>query len=136
MSVPSDRTIGKAAHTFREALSASWQQRRVEEDKILQAFGPASDRITAFLNEVASSVSEVTGQEAKVEEMTGTIHVGRGTLLTHHTIRHPAGDFHVRVLHAREGFEYHKERLELSDVDGLISRILRDALVHFGPKPM
>jgi hypothetical protein len=133
MSVPSDRAIGKATHAFKEALSTSWQQRRVEEDKILQAFGPASDRITAFLNEVAVSVSEVTGQEAKVEEMTGTIRVGRGTLLTHHTILHPAGDFNVRVLHARDGLEYRGGR---SDVDGLCARILRDALVHFGPKPM
>ena len=133
MSVPSDRAIGKAAHAFKEALSASWEQRRVEENKILQAFGPASDRITAFLSEVALSVSEVTGQEAKLEEMTGTIYVGRSTLLTHHAILHPAGDFHVRVLHARDGLEYRGGR---SGVDGLCARILRDALVHFGPKPM
>jgi hypothetical protein len=67
-----------------------------------------------------------------VEEMTGTIHVGRSTLLTHHTILHPAGDFHVRVLHARDGLEYRGGR---SDVDGLCARILRDALVHFGQSP-
>ena len=121
---------------FGDHLAEAWQKRRSEEEAIAATYAAAVEQITAFLNALARSVSEVTGAEAKVSETKRVVHVSTQSLVTHHCITHPSGDFHVRLRHEPSGMEYHKRVVEPENTEGLYSLIADDALAHFGPKPI
>ncbi len=134
MSVLPDPVAAKATEAFHEALEAAWRSHRAQEEEIARAYAPISAQVTLLLEGIARSVSQVTGQEAQVREEKATFNVGRHSLLTHHTICHPGGDFRIHVLYARECIEYRNERLDHTDAQALLARIVRDALAHFEPK--
>ena len=121
---------------FGDQLAEAWQKRRSEEEAIAATYAAAVEQITAFLNALARSVSEVTGAEAKVSETKRVIHVSTQSLVTHHCITHPNGDFHVRVHHEDRGVEYHRRVVKRGNLEKLYSLIATDALTHFGPKPI
>ena len=130
----SEPKIAEAADGFREALEELWQARHMLEEEIARKHAPVSEQVTFLLEAVARTVSEVTGYDARLDEMKGTFHAERQTLLTHHTIHHSGSEFHVRILYGPECIEYSHERLDHADVVGLLARISRKALEHFGPK--
>ncbi len=136
MSVSPKRGVMEATEAFRGGLEKAWRVRREQEEEIARTHAAVSAQVTALLEAIARAVSEVTGQEARVDEMKRTFNTAKRTLLTHHAILHPSGDFHVRVHYGPECIEYHRERVERSETEVLFDRIVRDALAHFGPKPI
>ena len=134
MSAPPDPTAAKATEAFHEALEAVWRSHRAQEEEIARAYAPISTQVTLLLEGIARSVSQVTGQAAEVLEAKATFNLGRHSLLTHHTICHASGDFRVHVLYGQECIEYRNERLNHTDTEALLARIVRDALAHFEPK--
>ncbi len=137
MAAPTDSTaaeLTQAAELFRTGLQEVWSSRRAQEEEIARTYAPLSAKVTALLGSIASSVSEITGEEARVDELQSSFHVSSRSLVTCYTIRHPSSDFHVRILYAHDGMEYQKRRLGLEEAEELFRRIVGDALTHFGPK--
>ncbi len=137
MSGPTDSTsaeLTQAAELFRTGLQEVWSSRRAQEEEIARTYAPLSAKVTALLGSIASSVSEITGEEARVDELQSSFHVSSRSLVTCYTIRHSSSDFHVRVLYGHDGMEYQKRRLGLAETEELFRRIVGDALTHFGPK--
>jgi hypothetical protein len=121
---------------FGDQLAEAWQKRRSEEEAIAATYAATVEQITAFLNALARSVSEVTGAEAKVSETKRVVHVSTQSLVTHHCITHPSGVFHVRLHHEARGVEYHRRVVEPANRELLYGLIANEALTHFGPKPI
>ncbi len=134
MSAPPDPTAAKAVEAFHETLEAAWRSHRAQEEEIARAYAPISAQVTLLLEGIARSVSQVTGQEAELQDEKPTFNVSRHSLLMHHTICHASGDFRIHILYGQECIEYRNERLDLTDAEALLARIVRDALAHFGPK--
>jgi hypothetical protein len=135
MSNPIGDADQQIIEVFRASLASAWNKQRQQEQEISQTYLPLSEKVAQLLQSIAGTVTEVTGQPATVGEIKPSIYPSRQSMVLHHTIHHPSGDLHVKVHCGLNGIEYHRERLDLSQEDALLALIVRNALVHFGPKP-
>ncbi len=65
----SEPKVAEAADGFREALEELWQARHMLEEEIARKHAPVSAQVTSLLEAVARTVSEVTGYDARLDEM-------------------------------------------------------------------
>ena len=132
----STSTVTQATEAFRAALEEAWSAHRQREHEITQVWAPVIADVTLFLEAIAATVSELTGESAKVTEAKSTYHDSTRSLVMHQCVLHPRGDFHVRLHLEPDCVEYHRERLRRHEASSLLERIARDAVLHFGPKPI
>ena len=126
--------VARATDTFRSGLEDAWGAYRKQEQELVQVCAPALEEVGLLLQSLAVTVSEVTGEPATVGETASAFHVESADLVVHHCIQHSSGTFHVRLRFKADRVEYHRERIKLSQVSGLLDLIARDALRHFSPK--